>query len=151
MNKIPKVKIIFGRSSKPASKAIRLVTNSRWSHCGLVAGNFVYEAVFPCGVIKTPIDDFKERYNQEWEICEVVVDDVDNCFNTAKSHLGKKYDVLGIFGYLVRMNLSEEDRFQCAEFLADCIGLTRKDKLHKKSPEHIWLDSITIERGCNLN
>lgn len=56
------MKVIFARNNKPISLLIRLVTWSRWSHCAVVDGNFVIEARGGCGVVITPLTEFKKRY-----------------------------------------------------------------------------------------
>lgn len=146
-----KVRIIVGKGSNPFSHAIKLKTDSRWSHCGIVAGGFVYEAAAFKGVVKTPIAEFKRRYRGKWEIVEVDVPSADYVFTTAKSLLGCGYDYFGVFGLAFRLNLSANKRYQCAEFVAECLGIMRKDKLWKATPEMIWLNSITVNRGSTYD
>lgn len=145
-----RVKIIFGRSNKIGSKIICLWTSSRWSHCGLVAGDWVYESVAGEGVVKTPLSEFKARYNQEWEICEHDCADVDLCFTRAKSLLGSRYDYSGVFGIVIRKNLNKLNFYHCSEMLSYCLGKARLDKQWKITPEIIWLYSTTLERGSGL-
>lgn len=144
------VRIIFGRNNKLGSRLIRLRTGSRWSHCGLVAGDWVYESVAGEGVIKTPLHVFKARYNQEWEICEHDCEDVDLCFTRAKALLGSRYDYTGAFGILIRKNLNKLDAYHCSEMLSYCLGKVRRDKQVKITPEIIWLYSQTVERGSGI-
>lgn len=144
------VNIIFGRSNKIMSRLIRWVTFSRFSHCGLVAGDWVYESVGNGGVIKTHLSVFKARYNQQWEICEISCVSRDVCYTRAKSLLGSPYDYQGILAYLFRWDIHRLKAYQCAEFLAHCIGWVRCDKLWKISPEYLWLASKTIEKGKGL-
>jgi hypothetical protein len=145
-----KVKIIFGRSDKIGSRLIRLRTGGRWSHCGLVAGDWVYESSAVVGVVKTPLHEFKARYDQQWEICEHDCEDVDLCFNRAKALLGSRYDYSSVFGILIRKTMNKLDAYHCSEMLSYCLGKARLDKQWKITPEIIWLYSKTIERGSGM-
>ncbi len=40
----PSIQVIFGRNNLPFSWLIRIVTWSRWSHCGIVINDKVFEA-----------------------------------------------------------------------------------------------------------
>jgi hypothetical protein len=132
------VRLIVGKGKNPFSYAIKAVTDSRWSHIGLVAGDYVYESAAFKGVVKTPIAEFKKRYRGDWEIIEVTVVDADRVYTTAKSLLGCGYDYFGVFGLAFRLNLSVDKRYQCAEYIAECLGI-RLDKCYKATPEGIWL------------
>ena len=144
------VRLIVGKGHNPFSKAIRLFTDSRWSHIGLCAGDYVYESVFPVGVVKTPLTEFKERYKGDWEIIEVVVANDDRVYTKAKELLGCGYDHFGVFGLALRLNLSHSKRYQCAEYIATCLGV-REDKCFKATPEGIWLyRGITIMKGDKM-
>lgn len=142
-----KVHLIVGKGSNIFSQAIKLKTDSRWSHIGLVAGNFVYEAAAFKGVVKTPLSEFKKRYKGKWEIIEVCVKDADYVFTTAKSLVGCGYDYWGVFGLAFRLNLSEDRRYQCGEYMAECLGFWRESHLYKATPEAFWLIGKTIEKG----
>jgi hypothetical protein len=141
-----KINLIVGKGSNIFSHAIKLKTDSRWSHVGIVAGQWVYESAAFKGVVKTPLSEFKQRYKGKWEIIEVYVEDVDFVYNTAKSLLGCGYDYWGVFGLAFRLNLSQDKRYQCGEFVAECLGW-RKSHLHKATPEAHWLIGRTIDKG----
>lgn len=132
------VKLIVGKGSNLFSYTIKAVTDSRWSHIGLLAGEYVYESVAFKGVVKTPVHEFKKRYKGQWEIIEVTVADANRVYTTAKSLLGCKYDYFGVFGLAFRLNLSSNKRYQCAEYISECLGI-RPDKCYKTTPEGIWL------------
>lgn len=141
-----KVKLIVGKGSNIFSHAIKFKTDSRWSHIGLVAGEWVYESIAFKGVVKTPLKEFKQRYRSKWEIIEIHVEDTDSVFTTAKSLLGCGYDYWGVFGLAFRLNLSEDRRYQCGEYLAECLKW-RCSHLYKATPEAFWLIGKTIEKG----
>jgi hypothetical protein len=62
------MKIIFANSNTIGSKIIRWKTKSQWSHVGIVdlKRQVVFEAVWPDGVVQTPLDKVIARSN-EWE------------------------------------------------------------------------------------
>lgn len=144
------VNFIFGRSDKILSRLIRFVTFSRWSHCGLVAGDWVYESIGNGGFVKTPLHVFKARYNQQWEVCEIPCISKDLCYTRAKSLLGSPYDYQGILAYLFRWDIQRINAWQCSEAMAYCLGWIREDKLWRISPEYLWLASKTIIKGTGM-
>jgi len=63
-----KVQLIFARGHSTGSYAIRLRYQSRWSHVAVIIGDMVHETVHPDGVVKTPLQEFKDRYGDgNWE------------------------------------------------------------------------------------
>lgn len=135
------VPVVFAKSRLPAGYIIRAFTWSRWSHCGLVAGNYVYEARFLHGVVKTPIDEFKARYS-DWEIAQVPCHDIDQAYTFVKNQLGKSYDLIGAIGIGIRTSWNHSDKFSCSELLAAAgIGRFRKERIKRISPEHLWMVS----------
>lgn len=65
----------------------------------------------------------------------------------AKEFLGCGYDYFGVFGFLVRMNLSTSKRYQYAEFIAACLDIDEY-KCYKATPQGIWLYlGKTIQKG----
>lgn len=141
------VQLIVGKGNNPFSKAIQLFTFSRWSHIGIIKGDYVYEAAAFKGVIKTPLAEFKARYKGKWEIIERDVPNLEYTYNKAEELLGKKYDYFGVFGIAVRLNLNSKNRYQCGEFVATCMGFKRPDYCWRANPQNIWEDSRTIEKG----
>ncbi|MDZ7870796.1 MAG: hypothetical protein U5L02_16620 [Rheinheimera sp.] len=64
-----KIQLIFARGHSVGSYAIRLRYQSRWSHVAVIIGDMVHEAMHPAGVVKTPLQEFKDRYGDgNWEI-----------------------------------------------------------------------------------
>lgn len=137
----PTVPVIFAKSKLPFGYVIRAATWSRWSHCGLVAGNYVYEARFWYGVVKTPIEEFKARYS-DWEIAEVPCRDIDETYTFVKNQLGKPYDNLGALGIGLRTPWNDPNAWSCSELLAGAgVGRFRKRRIKRISPEHLWMVS----------
>lgn len=142
-----KLKLIVGKGNNPISEAIKFKTFSRWSHVGIVCGDYVFEAAAFKGVVKTPLVEFKNRYNGNWEIFERYVHSTKAVYNKAESLLGCGYDYFGVFGIAVRLDLGSKSRYQCGEYVAECMGIKRPDYCWRADPQDIWEDGITLEKG----
>jgi len=126
-----KVTLIFGRSSKIVGLLIRFFDISPYSHVAILDGDYVYESVGTRyrgrlgrrkGVIKTHVDDFKNRYsawrvkevwtsNESWgEQCELMV--------SQKT----EYDMAATVGALwvlrlLRIKLGSRHSYNCSELV----------------------------------
>ena len=140
-----KLTLIFARVDKPISQLIRFVTRSSWSHVGIVDGEWVYESVGGYGVVKTPLKDFIARYDMTQQ-AYIEVRSVRRVIAKAESLLGKKYDTKGALGYMFGRDWNHPDFFQCAEYVDESIGLVRKEKQWKMTPEFFWMLSKDISR-----
>lgn len=137
------VTVIFGKSRHPAGYLIRAFTWSRWTHCALVVGDEVYEAMHPAGVVVTPLEQFKSRYGQgRWAVAQVPCVDPAECIKRAKEQLGKPYDLFGVIGLGLRQRRWDSgQRWWCSELLAHCINAFRPDRISRVTPEHLWMIS----------
>lgn len=143
-----RMRVIYGRNWLPFSIAIRLVTWSRWSHCGIVSecGQYVYESTFMRGVVLTSISEFKSRYHKTHEGFMPCMS-TDDAYAIAKNCIGNKYDRLAVFGILFKTGWNDAAKFLCSEFVAYCSQLYRKDRLSRITPE----DCYKITSDCNSN
>ena len=115
----PKVQLIFSSNLNPFGFLIRLLTLSRWSHVDVIIHGQAVGANFWKGVIEMPLKERKAK-SDSWAIYEMDVidfDTVDNVHRTVLSQLGKKYDYLGIFGYLARSDWQDTNRWFCSELV----------------------------------
>jgi len=64
------VRVIFSRRHHIGSLALRTFLWSAWSHCGIIAGDQVIEAVFGKGVVITPLKDFQKQASK-WTIIRI--------------------------------------------------------------------------------
>lgn len=118
--------VIFSRRVHPGSYFIRVFDKGYsicpFSHVGIISecGNFVYEAIYGDGVVKTPLQEFKRRASY-WET------GIFPCLNRKRSYelvqqqLGKRYDVSAIFAMAVPLagrDWENPDKWFCAELLA---------------------------------
>lgn len=137
----PTIKVIFGRNHLPFSWLIRIFTWSRWSHCGIVVGNMVFEATATKGVVITPIDDFIKRYNDHAFADVVVIDSVADAYDRLAVEVGKPYDFSAVFGILFRTGWDDNSKWFCSELVAKVVGTYRTDSLSRITPEMIWGNS----------
>lgn len=136
-----RIPVIFGSNRKPGSLAIRLFCWSRFSHCGIIDGDYVIEAVRGKGVIKTPLAEFKTRY-RKIDIAQMPCDSAAKALHRARAQLGKPYDRLAIIGIVLRTGWQHPDKWFCSELLAYCSGgVFRTNRVSRVTPEHVWMVS----------
>lgn len=133
------IKVIFARSPKPFSLAIRLFTWSHWSHVAVIMpdGKTVIEARGGEGVVETHINEFKRRY-VEYKSCRLPVMDRQEAFRELRKELGKPYDMTAIYSMVFRRNWQETDSWFCSELVAHASGLFRQDYVKRITPEDLW-------------
>lgn len=112
------VKIIFSRRRQLGSLAIRTVLWSAWSHCGLIDGDQVIEALMFEGVTdRRSVEQFKADASK-WEIVEIPCADPAAVLAAARGRIGTGYDWLGIIGLLMRLRLARDTWDFCSELVA---------------------------------
>jgi hypothetical protein len=126
------IRVIYSRSRKPGSYLIRAFDKGAYicpfSHVGIVSecGQYVYEALYPQGVVKAPLWEFKRRASH-WEICRFPTRHRPRTvYRRAKSQLGKPYDLKGAIAIgipFVGRDWGCQDSWFCSEFLAYCTGM----------------------------
>ena len=134
MEKLP---IIFARSNQIGSLAIRLFTWSRFSHVGIIDGDYVIEAVGFKGVIRTPIEEFKARYSYTEEAyfyCE----NVEHSLNLARAEIGRGYDWNAILGHIFRRRWDDTEAWVCSELYAHSSEMVRYDRVSSFTPEDCY-------------
>lgn len=145
------MKIIFNRNKSFASFLIRLLTASRWHHCGVCFDDrAVYEASGIHGVRVTTLDEFKSR--GEYQIVDINLPDEQSAFLWVRSQLGKKYDWSGIFSIIFqRKNWQKEDKWYCSEFAAKAseIGGLKliRDGVNGVTPRDLWVQNIRDQKA----
>jgi hypothetical protein len=123
-----------------AARTIRIRYQSRWSHCAVIDDDdIVHESVFPDGVIKTPLEEFKARYGDgQWEIAHAYAEP--GWRERAESLVGLKYDFFGALGIgFGTRRFDHPDRLWCSHHTAIILGTLRPDRLNRLAPEHIWI------------
>lgn len=140
-----KVQILFAEGRKIFSRLIKAVTWSRFSHVGMIdeTGEYVYEAEAFMGVVKTPINEFVERYNGRVVREDYNCDNPKNAFAFMESQLGKSYDYSAIFGILFKTDIDKENAWFCSELVVRSIeeggtSYFRPDYESRITPEDLW-------------
>jgi len=103
--------IVLQDLKSPSSEAIKLATNSPYSHCGIVSmkdnGAFVIEAVGP--VRKIPLEEWIENGEGLYSILRLKEGrNVDDVIRAAEKYLGLPYDRRYLWG---------DDEFYCSELV----------------------------------
>lgn len=135
---MPKLQIVFASDWYPASIAIKLFTLSRWSHVGIIDGDYVIDTQLLTGCIRTPIADWKEKHSKH---CIAEIDcprGVDSAIEFARAQVGTKYDWRGIIGLAVRdSGLQQKHKWFCSELVIEASGLLKKQTF-RASPQTVW-------------
>jgi uncharacterized protein YycO len=103
--------IVLQDLKSPSSEAIKLATNSPYSHCGLVSlegdSAFVIEAVGP--VRKIPLEQWTENGEGLYSVLRFKEgNNVDEAIRIAEKYLGLPYDQMYLWG---------DDEFYCSELV----------------------------------
>lgn len=150
--------IIFQTSESAQCEAVKIATNSKFSHCGIIFIEneqcFVYEAVQPVKItpLKTWITHGKDnnyvvkRYkNKDFTFSEI---EINKMKNYAKKHVNKNYDLY--------FNWSDTEIY-CSELVwkiyktAINIELCKTKKLEEFNLNNLIVKNILIQRyGKNI-
>lgn len=140
-------KIIFSRRHHPGSVALRTVMWSPWSHCGVIDGEEVIQAMAGAGVVVTPLAEFK-AHASEWAVIDIHPVNDSVMLVAARAQVGKDYDYLGVVGIGLHRTWHEPDAWFCSELVAYalmCGGLNlfRLDA-DRITPQHLWMLNFPI-------
>jgi hypothetical protein len=121
------MKVIFGSNNLPLSVLIKLFTWSKWSHCGVVDGDYVIEARALKGVVRTPLKEFIARYNRIEIATLPTLRDHEQIMKLSELEMGKPYDFSAVFGIAFRTGWADPSKWFCSELVAHLSGLFRKE------------------------
>ena len=141
------MKVIFSGNWLPGSAAIRILTQARWHHCGVIRGDTVIESRMFKGVTLTDIDEFKAR--GKWAIIDIPMSEEqeDIAINFMLGETGSGYDYSGIFAVLfVRREWQNPRKWYCSEIIAAACAAANKPIARTKvagvSPRDIWIQAF---------
>lgn len=134
-------RIIFSRRHHPGSVLLRTGMWSPWSHCGVVDGDTVIQAVAGKGVVRTPLVEFIEHASQ-WAMVALPIYEQDT-IRAAEAQMGKPYDLAGALGVAVHREWGKDDAWFCSELIAHALEqaglkLFRGDA-RRITPQHLWM------------
>lgn len=111
------VRVIFTRRRNVFSLMLRTFLWSAWSHCAIIDGDEVIEAVAFHGVrvrkLSALLDD-----SSAFEVLEIPAADPAAVIAAARSQVGKGYDWLGALGIAFRRRWQDAADFFCSELIA---------------------------------
>lgn len=138
------VPLLFSTSNKLGSLIIRANTWGKWSH---VAGideerNEVIEAVWP-RVRVMPLDKWLAAHPRH-VVSYMPAANPRAVIETARSQIGKPYDLWGALGLGLHRDWQEPDAWWCSElwgwaFAEGGTPLFRGESMHRVTPEHLWM------------
>lgn len=132
------MKVIFSRKDGDLiSKAIRIYTWSDWSHVGIIDGDYVLEAIGGKGVAKTSLRAFNLRYSH------TCIRYIEGDIEKARALIGKEFDMLGMCGGLLHMDVHDLDKYFCSEYVAYASYAFGDEYTYKVSPENLfWVSTF---------
>jgi uncharacterized protein YycO len=139
---MPSITVAYTGSRDPLSTLARLVTgNAKWSHCGIVVGDYVIEARLYYGVVGTPINEWKKRC-PHFEMVDVECANPDAAHAFAREQVGKGYDYAGAFSVPFRTHWQHPSHWYCSELVEAALyagGRNRwRDTKQAISPQESW-------------
>lgn len=147
-----KIDIVFIRKRDLFSKLVCFLTWSPFSHVEiLINENECIGAVFDKGVRKYRLERVL-RKAEYWEIHKVEASE--KVIECAKAQLGKKYDVLGLFGFIFRnRRWQRDDKWFCSEFVAFCFEKAGyslfKARPYKVSPRDLLYSPLLKKKSSS--
>jgi hypothetical protein len=140
---LPQIHVLLYRGKGLIDALIRWQTDGRVAHAALRNGGEVIESTPRHGVrIRpyTPEDALAETYSPD-----VTPDEWHRAWNFALSQVGKKYDWLGIFRFLVRNKDQNPNRWFCSELIAAALPqLVVRTQPYRVSPEGLRRSPLLI-------
>ena len=111
------VRVVFCRRHHPGSLLLRTFLWSGWSHCAIVDGDEVIEAVAPDGVRTRPLAELLAESSRV-EVLDFPARDPRAVIAAARAQIGAPYDWGGVFGIGFRRRWQDNDSWFCSELIA---------------------------------
>ena len=111
------ISVILCRKHALGTMVLRAFLWSRWSHCAIVDGDHVVEAVFWHGVRRRPLADLLAE-SSKWVRIELPARNPKAVLAAARSQIGKPYDWKGVLGIGFRRRWQDEAAWFCSELPA---------------------------------
>lgn len=111
------VKVIFTRRHHIGTILLRTFLWSAWSHCAIIDGDEVVEAVAGVGVRTRPLQELIEE-SSKYHILDFPAENPQAVIAQARAEVGTKYDWWGVLGIGFRRRWSQDDAWFCSELIA---------------------------------
>lgn len=111
------VQVVFSRNHKIGSIILRTFLWSGWSHCAIVDGDEVIEAVAGVGVRVRPLAALLAESSKH-EVLDFHARRPAAVIAAARQQIGAPYDWGGVFGLGFRRRWQDHDAWFCSELVA---------------------------------
>ena len=115
------IEVRFIRTKGLIPKLIRWFTWSKWNHVDICVNNKWYASTRQKGVHRSDLVDQNQLWFEVYPIynTEEQTEATETFLN---SQMNKGYDWLGIFGFIIRKNLENKDKWFCSELVAAALN-----------------------------
>lgn len=112
---------LYKGKGKIGNAIIRWWTNSQYSHCELVIGEFCYTSSFMDGGVRSKQIDLT---NGNWDLIDVPWGNEERALWFFKQTKGAKYDWLGIFGsQFFNLRFEDSKKYFCNEWVGAALDI----------------------------
>lgn len=111
------VRVVFSRNHKIGSLILRTFLWSGWSHCAIVDGDEVIEAVAGVGVRVRPLESLIAQ-SSKLEVLDFPARNPAAVIAAARRQIGAPYDWGGVLGLGFRRRWHDHDAWFCSELVA---------------------------------
>lgn len=132
----------FHRTNTVLGKLIRFFSGGMVNHVSIQIGEWIWEADFKRGVVKTDIS----KWNKQHQIvCQYIVYTPyqSTIVYWLNKQVGKKYDWIGVFSFVWVLLQEKKGSFYCSELamvvLMKAVNVHSIDYNHKQSPYDLLL------------
>lgn len=136
------LELIYTRSYSPLSYAIRALTAGRWSHCGVIVGDVVVDAIGLVGVRAIMLEDLIAKASSHM-IVAVECPDPDRAINFALRQVGKPYDWFALIALPLRRSWLRDDAWFCSELAEATLAVGGNQRFRSETaritPQHSWM------------
>ena len=137
-------------NSSPISRLIRFFTWGEYSHVALVnpETGLALESNHSTGVQLTTLSQFFLRSIPE--IRRIPHSSPAEVWSAATSQIGKEYDMAFLWGWILRRNWQDPEKWSCSELIAWAAkeggkGIISDDRISRVVPEHLYMISEKTE------
>lgn len=135
--------LVFMQGVSIISKIIMWWTNSHWSHVAIATSPIdVIEATWPRVREVTVMESVgKDTYQIFTPVVPLTKDETDSLLAFLRSQIGRRYNLWGLFSFILHRKVGSRTYFWCSEFAAAGY-LTIKRMLVRRSIR--WIDPETL-------
>lgn len=107
-------------------RVVQFLTKGPYSHCELAIDGQCYSSSWRDGGVRRKTIDLASG---NWDVHPIHLADEDYVRAWFELHMGDKYDVLGLFGFVLPWRTESRSRWFCSEACAEALGLSRGWKI----------------------